>query len=64
MKQKFYIDTHKGVTPLAILAMMALHNQWQNSTAWIYLALHGTYGILWVLKSRFFPDKQWEQQAS
>jgi steroid 5-alpha reductase family enzyme len=44
--------------------MMAYFNQWHNPTAWVYLALHGTYGILWVLKSRIFPDKNWEQPAS
>jgi steroid 5-alpha reductase family enzyme len=27
----------------------------------IYLALHGGYGILWLLKDRYYPDKQWEQ---
>lgn len=61
MKQKFLINIHKGCTFLAILAMIAYFKQWQNITAWIYLALHGTYGILWVLKSRIFPDKQWEE---
>lgn len=60
MKQKYFIDSHKGLTFVAILVMMAIFNQWQNLTAWIYLALHGTYGILWVLKSHIFPDKQWE----
>jgi protein-S-isoprenylcysteine O-methyltransferase Ste14 len=60
MKQKYFIDSHKGITFLAVLVMMAWFNQWQNPTAWVYLALHGTYGILWVLKSRIFPDKQWE----
>ena len=28
----------------------------------IYLALHGSYGLMWVMKSRLFPDKQWEQR--
>ena len=60
MKQKFFIDIHKGITFLAILGMIAYFNQWNNPTAWVYLALHGTYGILWVLKSRIFPDQQWE----
>lgn len=60
MKQKYFIDSHKGVTFFAILALMAWFGQWQNPTAWVYLALHGTYGGLWVLKSRIFPDKQWE----
>lgn len=61
MKQKHFIDSHKAVTGLFILALIAYYHQWQNPTAWIYLGLHGTYGILWVLKSRIFPDRQWEQ---
>lgn len=60
MKQKYFIDTHKALTGLAVLAMMAFYDQWHNPTAWVYLALHGTYGFLWLLKSRIFPDKQWE----
>lgn len=63
MKQKHFIDSHKFVTGPAILLMMAFHSQWQNPTAWVYLALHGTYGILWVLKSRIFPDKSWEEET-
>ncbi len=64
MRQRHFIDTHKGVTGLAILGMLAYFGQWQNPTAWIYLALHGTYGILWVLKSRIFPDRIWDQHCS
>jgi protein-S-isoprenylcysteine O-methyltransferase Ste14 len=63
MKQKYFIDSHKGVTPLAILAMMAVYGQWDNPTAWVYLGLHGSYGILWVLKSRIFGDRQWEKPS-
>jgi steroid 5-alpha reductase family enzyme len=63
MKQKHFIDTHKGATSVAILMMMAVYNQWENPTAWVYLALHGTYGILWVLKSLVFPDKTWERKT-
>jgi steroid 5-alpha reductase family enzyme len=61
MKQKYFIDSHKAVTGLVILGMMAWFEQWHNPTAWVYLAMHGTYGLLWVIKSRIFPDKQWEQ---
>lgn len=61
MKQKYFIDSHKAVTFLVVLGLMAWFGQWDNPTAWVYLALHGTYGILWVLKSRVFPDKQWEE---
>jgi protein-S-isoprenylcysteine O-methyltransferase Ste14 len=64
MKRRFLIDTHKGATGPVILLLIAVYQQWQNPTAWIYLALHGTYGILWVLKSSIFPDKSWEKDAS
>ena len=62
MKQKFYIDTHKGITGIVVLGMMAFYQQWENPTAWVYLALHGTYGLLWVIKSNIFPDKTWEKR--
>jgi steroid 5-alpha reductase family enzyme len=64
VKQKFFIDSHKGVTFIAILVMMGIYQQWDNVTAWVYLAMHGTYGFMWVAKSRIFPDKQWEQECS
>lgn len=63
MKQKHFIDSAKGITFLIVLLLMAVYDQWANPTAWIYLALHGTYGLLWVLKSRFFPDRRWEQRT-
>lgn len=47
-----------------MLALMAIFDQWRNPTAWVYLALHGAYGFMWVLKSRVFPDRAWEEQTS
>ena len=61
MKAKHPINLHKGSTFIFVLALMVIY---QNFTigAWVYLALHGTYGILWLLKDRLFPDKRWEQE--
>jgi protein-S-isoprenylcysteine O-methyltransferase Ste14 len=64
VKHKFWIDSHKGATGLVVLGMIAWYHAWDNLIAWIYLALHGTYGLLWVLKSHFFGDKQFDQKAS
>jgi protein-S-isoprenylcysteine O-methyltransferase Ste14 len=63
MKKRYFIDSHKGITFLAVLVMMAVYDQWRNPTAWVYLALHGSYGLLWVLKSLIFPDRQWEEST-
>jgi steroid 5-alpha reductase family enzyme len=61
MKVKHPINFHKGLTFAIVLGLMVLY---QNFTigAWVYLALHGTYGFLWLTKDRIFPDKQWEQE--
>lgn len=64
MKVKLIIDTFKGLTGIMVLSLMAFYNQWANPTAWVYLALHGSYGILWVMKSKIFPDKAWEEKVS
>ena len=63
MKQKHFIDIHKGITPLFILFLITYYNSWSNPVAMIYLVLHGVYGILWISKSYIFPDKQWEQST-
>ena len=47
-----------------VLILIWYFHQWENTTAWIYLALHGSYGIMWVLKSAIFPDKTWEAKCS
>ena len=64
MKQKYFIDIHKGATAPMVLILIWYFHQWENTTAWIYLALHGSYGIMWVLKSMIFPDKTWEAKCS
>jgi protein-S-isoprenylcysteine O-methyltransferase Ste14 len=64
MKQKHIVDTQKFLTAFVVLALIAAYGQWDNPTAWLYLALHGTYGMIWLVKSRVFPDKRWEQPVS
>lgn len=60
-KVKHIVNLSKGTTALFIVSLMVLY---QNFTIgpWVYLALHGSYGFLWLLKDRIYPDKQWEQE--
>jgi len=64
LKQKHFIDTNKFLTFIVVLLMMNYFCTWRNLTSWIYLSLHGSYGIMWVIKSNVFPDKTWEREAS
>lgn len=61
MKIKHAIDLHKALTFPFILGLMFFYDNFTIGP-WVYLALHGTYGILWLLKSKIYPDKQWEEE--
>ncbi|MEG4343060.1 DUF1295 domain-containing protein [Microcoleus sp. A003_D6] len=63
MKSKHFINLHKALTFPFILTLMFVYQNFQVG-AWVYLALHGTYGLLWLLKDQIYPDKQWEQEIS
>lgn len=62
MKIKYPINLHKGLTFLFVFALMAIYQNF-TTPAWIYLALHGSYGIMWILKDALYPDKQWEKEV-
>ena len=64
MKQKYFIDFHKGITFLYVLFLINWYSAYNNIVIWVYLGLHGTYGMLWVLKSIIFPDKSFEIKTS
>lgn len=63
MKLKHPINLHKGATAFFVIALMIYYKNFSVG-AWVYLALHGSYGFMWLFKDRVFPDVQWEQQVS
>ena len=63
MKAKHPINLHKALTFIFVFALMVIYHNY-TIAPWIYLSLHGTYGILWLIKDRLYPDKQWEQEIS
>jgi protein-S-isoprenylcysteine O-methyltransferase Ste14 len=63
LRQRHLIDGHKLATGLAVLALIATFGRWSSVTLWVYLGLHGSYGVLWALKSRLFRDRTWDRPA-
>lgn len=63
MKLKLPVNLHKGMTASVVVGLMFYFQNFSTS-AYVYLALHGSYGLLWLLKDKIFPDKQWEQNVS
>ena len=52
------INVQKGGTFLFVLGLMAACRNW-SLVAWTYLALHGSYGLCWLIKHASFPDARW-----
>jgi protein-S-isoprenylcysteine O-methyltransferase Ste14 len=54
------INAHKIlVTPIVLALMWYFHN-W-SAAAFLYLGLHGTYTLLWLIKQSVFADKRFAQ---
>jgi protein-S-isoprenylcysteine O-methyltransferase Ste14 len=62
-KLAWVINLQKGGTLFFVLALMAACDVW-TTTAWLYAALHGSYGIVWLLKDKLFPDANWQRRVT
>ncbi len=56
-----FINAHKILALPVILGMMYWFHNW-STEAFVYLGLHGTYAMLWLVKSAIYPDKSFEQR--
>jgi protein-S-isoprenylcysteine O-methyltransferase Ste14 len=57
------INLQKGGTLVFVFALMAIYGVW-TPTAWTYLGLHGSYGLIWLLKEAIFPDPGWQKKIT
>lgn len=57
------INLQKCATLPFVFGLMALYGTW-SVTAWTYLALHGGYGLIWLLKEAVFPDPAWRRRIT
>jgi len=63
MKLNQIINLHKGLTPFVVIGMMIIFNNF-TTLPFVYLALHGTYGLLWLLKEKIFPDPYFKEKIN
>ncbi len=63
LKASWVINLQKGGTLPFVLALMWRYDVW-TPTAWTYAALHGSYGLCWLLKDRVFPDPNYEGRVT
>ena len=63
MKLNQIINLHKGLTIFVVAGLMMFYKNY-SIAAWVYLSLHGTYGILWLLKEKIFPDPYFKEKIN
>ena len=59
VKFNWIINAQKTGTIVVMFLLMIYYNNFSTG-AWLYLSLHGTYGLLWFLKDMVFPDKSFQ----
>jgi protein-S-isoprenylcysteine O-methyltransferase Ste14 len=63
LKLAWVINAQKGGTLPFIAALM----WWYGNTtapAWVYLGLHGGYGLAWLIKDLVLPDRGWQERVT
>ena len=60
---RYYVNFHKGGMPFLIFGMMLYFDNF-SLAAYLYLALHGSYGLIWVLKDYTFPDSSFQRKVT
>jgi protein-S-isoprenylcysteine O-methyltransferase Ste14 len=63
LEYAWVINAQKGGTLLFVLACMAITGN-HGVTAWVYAGLHGSYGLIWLLKHWVFPDPGWSKRIT
>lgn len=57
------INLQKAGTFVFLGVLMMLY-QPDSLAAWVYLAMHGSYGLVWLIKDLAFPDPAWQKRIT
>ena len=62
-KLSWVVNVQKAGTFVFLGGLMAWYSN-ASTGAWIYLALHGSYGLAWIIKDLAFPDPAWQARVT
>ena len=63
IKMAWVINLHKFLIVFVVALLMIWFKNY-SIAAWVYMALHGTYGVCWLLKHVAFRDSKWETRVT
>ena len=68
LKFSWIVNAQKAGTFFFLGALMAWYSGKTPAAtapaAWIYLAMHGSYGLIWLIKDIAFPDPNWQVRVT
>jgi protein-S-isoprenylcysteine O-methyltransferase Ste14 len=56
------IDLHKALVIPIVLALMGYYHNW-STDAFVYLGMHGSYSLLWLIKQQTYRDVRFDQRV-
>jgi protein-S-isoprenylcysteine O-methyltransferase Ste14 len=56
------IDLHKALVIPVVLALMGYYHN-GSTDAFVYLGMHGSYSLLWLVKQRTYRDMRFDQRV-
>src|SRR5262249_39855686 len=56
------IDLHKALVIPVVLALMWFYGNW-STDAFVYVGMHGSYSLLWLVKQRTYRDVRFDQRV-
>ncbi len=62
-KFSWVINFQKAGTFVFLLALIAYYGNYSTGV-WIYTAMQGSYGLVWILKDVAFPDPSWQRRIT
>jgi steroid 5-alpha reductase family enzyme len=63
LKLAWVVNLQKvGTFPFLLLLVSIYGNT--STAVWVYVALHGRYGVAWFIKDLAFPDRAWQVRVS
>ena len=62
-KMRYVINMSKGIIIFLCYFLIYIYSNY-TIRSMIYLSLHGSYGLIWILKDYYFPDKTFDRKIS
>jgi len=62
-KFAWVINFQKAGTFVFLLALIIYYRN-TSTAVWIYTAMQGSYGLVWILKDTAFPDPNWQRRIT